>query len=77
MLIEGLLYRQPNGFDGRLEVNTDILIILLKLITNLITYMFSLCIFFIDIASCVEILIVFQKFGVCARVQIVLYVRNV
>ena len=49
------------GFDGG---NTDILIILWKLIINFTTFMFSLCIFIIDIDSGVEIMIVFWKFGV-------------
>ena len=34
--------------------------------------MFSLCIFIIDIALCIEIIIVFQKFGAGACVLIVL-----
>ena len=55
------------------EVNTDILIIIWKLIYNLTTFMFSLCIFSIDIASCVEIIIVFQKFAV---VECVIVVNN-
>ena len=49
-----------------MKVNTDILIILCKLIINLATFMFSLCIFIIDIALSVKITIVFQKFGVGA-----------
>ena len=56
------------------EVNTDNLIILWKLITNLTAFMFSLGIFNIDITSCVEIIIVFWKFGLGAYVLIVLNV---
>ena len=57
-----------------MEVNTDILIILQKCIINLTTFMFLLCIFIIDVTSCIEIIIVFQKFGAGAHVLILLNV---
>ena len=57
-----------------MEVNADIIIILWKLIINVTTFMFSLCIFIIYISSCVEIILAFQKFVVGACVLIVLNV---